>query len=193
MFQRCVGLSLGVVVCLQGFAVGQLPASRTVTLNIYEDPNDPESPVQTEIVLEVSAVEQDGDSVGWQVDSLSVARAVSDGTVAVWEQPLPDVVSADGLWWVDHADTQAPVTEEFAVVPWMAGVAESLDPRFTDLEFDLAGEVYTPPPEGAPFEVTTSLSYALRASSPDEPVDDSDDDEPVEIPGPINDPHCAPQ
>jgi hypothetical protein len=108
----------------------------------------------------------------------------------VWVKELPFVPTADGLWWTDHVDPMAPAADEFVLVPWLLGTAESLDPSYEVLEFDLAGEEYTAPSPGEDYAATTGLSYRLRAQAIDEPpVDDSNDDEPVEVPLPTNDPN----
>ena len=73
--------------------------------------------------------------------------------VHTWFKTDPFVDTADGLWWIDHADPVSPVISEFLIPPRIADTAPSVNP-FTEaaLEFDIEGAVYVEPPEGAPFE-----------------------------------------
>jgi hypothetical protein len=169
-------------------ATGDLPQAQFVELVIRAQPNNPSSPAKSVIGLSLQAIDREGMAVGWRIQQIEFRRACSDGTIATWTHDLPQVPSPDGLWWVDHADPLAPLPGEFTVVPWLLGTARSWDARYSDLHFDFVGTTYQAQPNEPVYEATTSLSYTLLATSPVEPVDDSNDDEPVEIPDGTNDP-----
>lgn len=170
-------------------ATEELPPAQTIAFYLHQTPNDPESPVVHAVVLDLQALERSGDLVGWRIDQLTLRRFAGDGTEPVWDVALPVVPSSDGLWWVAHVDPLAPLRDEFGLMPWLLGRATSRDARYSDMDFDLVGNQYVPPQGGAPYEATASLSYALVATNPQDPVDDSEEDEPVEMPRPINTPY----
>ena len=67
--------------------------------------------------------------------------------------------------------------------PRIYGTALALDPGVSDLDFDIAGNVYIEPPGGAPFENTGSLNSFLQLAETPPPAPEKDvDDEEIEIP-----------
>ena len=168
----------------------ELPAPQVVELVLREIPSDPQSAVYFRIFLDLTPVDRDGDFVGWEIDSIEFRKPRANDVDVVWVHDFPFVPTADGLWWTQHADPLVPAAGEFVLVPWMLGTAESLDAGYDDLEFDLAGDEYTQAPPSTTYAATTGLSYTLRAAAAAEPpVDDANDDEPVEMPLPTNDPN----
>lgn len=174
---------------LTNSSLGELPADQQIILHLREVPDDPQSAIRTVIGVEITAVEMDATSVGWRIQRATFARRLSDGSEATWEALLPTINTPDGLWWIDHADAANPSAEEFTVLPWMIGTADSLDARYSDLEYDLIGAPDTTPPTQQVYANSGKLSYRLAADNSVEPVDDDKDDEPVEIPDTPNDPY----
>lgn len=168
-----------------------LPADQCVVFHLREDPDDPESEVSTSIKVLITAVEKDGSSVGWRIHQVVFSRKLADNSEVSWEALLPEINTADGLWWTSHVDALYPTMDEFTVLPWMLGTADSLDGRYSDLAYDLAGIPDETPPEDQIYATTARLSYRLAADNPDDPVDDDNDDEPVEMPLPTNDPYLT--
>lgn len=160
-----------------------LPPDQTIYYLIRTEPTDPESAVVRTIVLELTAREVRRDYVGWHVQSMTVTKLNSAGqTVAVWAKALPDVPSLDGLWWVQHADTQQPELPEFAMPPTLKGTATSQTTGVDDLDYALSGVPYVPPPSGPPYDGrVAALDYQFIIVG--EPEPDEGDDEPVELHG----------
>jgi len=165
-------------------AASALPPDRNVYFLVRQNPDNPSSPIQYYFTLELTADSQDGNEVGWAVVAFSITEKATLGSDTVWSLVDPFVDTADGLWWVTHADPDNPVRSEFTLPVRVADTAVAEDPSDDDLDFDMAGVDYTPPPEGAPYEVTAALDFSLKRSStpPDDPPDDSGDDEPVDTP-----------
>jgi len=182
----------GVLILGRSSAVGmELPAGQTITFYFHETPTDPDSPIKTAIHLRLTAIERSSDAVGWRIAQVHFERALSDGTVAEWREDLPDVISDDGLWWVEHEEPTNPQRSEFKVLPWLVGTAETQDAKFSDLDYDVIGEA---PPANSIYATTARVSYRLQAANPSEPIEpvnDDNDDEPVEIPGGTNDPYLT--
>ena len=179
-----------VVGLLVGPAFG-LPADRVVYYAIRVDPTNPNSRVQYVLASTISAREQDGDWIGWEVANYSITEKALLGSDTVWAVDLPFVDTTDGLWWVEHADPNAPVRSDFAVPAAVIDTAVASDPGIPNLYFDVVGVPYTPPAGGAPFEVTGALDFAFWSvpqaadppappAPPPDPPDDSGDDEPVD-------------
>ena len=114
----------------------------------------------------------DGDSIGWEVALLTVLELDENGDmVNLWSMANPFVDTADGLWWIEHADPDNLVLSEFTVPPRMQDIAPSSHAGLLPLQFDIEGSLYTAPPSGAPFSITTSLDvflveYAGEAGGP---------------------------
>jgi len=172
-----------------------LPPDRHVYMAIHQNPDNPTSPVQYYFTLNITAVSQDGNDIGWAVTSFSITEKVTLGNDIVWSLDDPFVDTVDGLWWVTHADPDNPVRSEFILPVHIADTALAEDPSNADLDFDVAGDTYTAPPEGAPYEVTAALDFSLRLSTTpaQDPPDDSGNDEPVDSPGDLPVPPPAAQ
>lgn len=163
--------------------VAALPPDRVVHFAIHENPSNPNSRIQYVLSLSISAQEQDGDSVGWAVDNYKITEKAILGSDTVWDVDSPSVDTTDGLWWVEHADPDDPVRSDFVEPAPVADTAIANDPADPDLDFDVVGVPYTEPPEGPPYEVTGALDFTFSTTpDPNDPPDDSGDDEPVDIP-----------
>lgn len=175
-----------------GAAVHALPPDRVVYYAIHTNPTNPTSPVQYYLTLSISAQSQDGNDIGWQIDTYRVTEKATLGNDTAWEIELPDVDSPDGLWWVTHVDPNAPDRSDFLTIAPVAGRAVALDPNDNDLDIEVSAGTYTPPLEGDPWEVTTAITYAFAVAQqppPSEPPPgDGGSDEPVDMPIPPMDP-----
>lgn len=161
---------------LVGLLVGPafgLPPDRVVNYAIRVDPTNPNSRVQYVLSSTVSAQEQDGDWIGWEVQNYTITEKAVLGSDTVWAVDLPFVDTTDGLWWVEHADPDNPNRPEFVVPAAVIDTAVANDPGIPDLYFDVVGAPYTPPAEGAPFEVTGALNFVFSTTS--DPNDSPDD------------------
>lgn len=162
-------------------AARALPADRTILYQIHETPTNPESPVVFKIELEISAVMADPeeDTIGWEVTE-AVFTIVDTGGDIVWSIAEPDVDTPDGLWWVEHADVTKPVQSEFVLAPPLAGTADPDDPQDDDLLYDFVGAEFQGTP---PYQTTGAMYYTFAmAADPEEPVEDGDPREPVDVP-----------
>jgi len=195
MFVRAICCAVGalflssLVVSAASAQIPPQPVSQTVVYRIHDDPNDPESAIVFTVMLLLELEAADGDSIGWEITKIQFRQPGQNGGAdTIWIKPHPDVPTADGLWWVEHADRDNPQLKEFDEPPHLVGTAASQDPSGTDLEYGFEGVSYAPPPGGAPWDPTAALDYdfaLVGAPAPleggtDEPVEvDDDDDEPT--------------
>ena len=177
---------------LVGLLVGPafgLPAERVAHYVIRLDPTNPGSRVQYVLSSTISAQEQDGDWIGWEVQSYKITEKAVLGSDTVWAADFPFVDTSDGLWWVEHADPDNPIPSEFALPAGIVGAAVSNDPGVPALYFSVVGAPYSPPAGGSPVEATGALTFSFsRTPDPNDPPDDSGDDEPVDLPDPADPP-----
>lgn len=102
-----------------------------LSYTIREDPSDPGSDVIFKVIMEMSAVDQDGNWIGWQVDTLYfVEPSQSGGDDEVWKTDIYDIDSADGLWWVEHEKPNDPSIKEFDMPPEISGEAPPLNSQY---------------------------------------------------------------
>jgi len=168
-------------------ALTQLPPDQAVTFKMRSDPADPNSSVDFEVTLGLTAAEVDVDSAGWTIREIEFFKpGVGGARDRRWIVASPHVPSADGLWWVSHADVAAPEVSEFSLPPDLDGFASALNPVDEDLHYVLVGDPDTPPAGGAPSLYTASLGYAMALPPPEDPP--PVDDEPVESGG-VSDPN----
>ncbi|MCH9003152.1 MAG: hypothetical protein IIC02_11310 [Planctomycetes bacterium] len=155
-----------------------------VQYNLRETPGDPLSDVTHRVIIGLFEDSRNGDNVGWEAAILTIHELDEIGNVAYrWSKGYPTVDTTDGLWWIEHADPDNPVMKEFMLPPRIYGTALALDPGVSDLDFDIAGNVYIEPPGGAPFENTGSLNSFLQLAETPPPAPEKDvDDEEIEIP-----------
>lgn len=166
MYHRRIAQLAAVVVAFVGviysdaLAEATGPMELSVRYNIRETPDDPSSAVIWTIDLALQENQVDGNNVGWSIDSATISQLNGTGQAPnVWTEATPTVNSPDGLWWIEHADPQAPQTSEFAEPPLLENTAIAEDPADSDLDYDLEGLPYNPPPEGPPFENTAAVDY----------------------------------
>lgn len=160
------------------------PPERTVTYHIRETPADPNSPVLIVIKCTVEQRAISATSCGWKVTSIAFAE--QSGALRSWVADAPTVQSADGLWWVDHANPSQPSYAEFDALPTVTGFAVADEPAHGDLDFALKGAAIDPN-DGAPFAVTSVLDYTLTLETSLEPIAIGID-EPSELPPPQEQP-----
>ncbi len=121
-------------------AWAQLPADTNVTYLIHESAADPNSPVLLRVTLSLQAQDQDGSSIGWAVTGMSFVQPGVEGAAdRTWSETAPTLPTVDGLWWVEHADPNAPQTSEFSSPPALAGRAAAAVTTEADLDYELAG------------------------------------------------------
>lgn len=157
-------------------ARAELPDDQIVEYRVHETPTNPESAVVFAVRLELRAVDSDANGVGWEITTAKFRQP--DTT---WTEDSPYIDSPDGLWWVDHADPNAPEESEFVLPPLLVGTATADDPLDDDLDYDLEGVEYSPPPGEPPYENTGALDYSFTLAHEEDPLEEGDD-EPVEVP-----------
>lgn len=115
-------------------ALADLPSGRTLTYDVRETPADGDSPLIYEYEMHLTAQQQNGNSIGWDVDSVTIRELDANGQVInTWVDSTPNVDSADGLWWAVHADPANPVLGEFAESPPIDGTAGA------DMDYEFEG------------------------------------------------------
>ena len=151
-------------------AVDAMSPDYTFQLNLRVTEGDPTSAIDFTLTMALMIEEQDGDNIGWDVMSLTIREWDANGTVLnTWYTTEPLVDTPDQLWWIEHANPAAPVNSEFLVPPRIADTAPHVNPTEASLEFDIEGNIYVPPPSGAPFETTGSLDTFLVVAPPECP------------------------
>ncbi len=174
-------LTVGASVLMMYSGAMALPPDRVVHIAIHQNPENPTSRVQYFLSYSITAVEQDGDWIGWEIENLKITEKALLGADTVWDVDYPDVGTTDGLWWIEHDDPADPVRADFVEPAPVADTAVASDPADPDLDFDVVGVPYTEPPEGPPYEITGAINFAFSTTpDPDDPPDDSGDDEPVD-------------
>ena len=179
-----LAMVVAVGAALSSAALAQTPNTVRVTHNIHETPALSGSPVQWTIELLLSSEAVDGDDVGWEVMEITITESETGRT---WTESSPSMTTADGLWWISHADADNPTTDEFVIPPYIVGTAYAGATGYDDLDYDIRGEAYTPPspPNQAPYAVTSALSFEFTLDGDQDPIR-SGEDEPAELP-PIDD------
>lgn len=137
------------------------PQTWTVRYWVHETPSDPNSPVTLKYELALCAVDGDCTATGWAVTSIEIRQVdLLGGPDRVWTQDDPNLPTADGLWWVSHANVDDPQSSEFVLPPALEGIATAADPNDADLHYTVAGVAETPPDPTA-YEVAAVLSHEL--------------------------------
>ena len=156
----------------------------TIGFNLHKTVGDPTSPIDFTVTMGLMIEAQDGDSIGWDVVVVTIREWNENGDLLnTWSKFNPFVETTDGLWWIEHANPAAPVNSEFLIPPRIADTAGHVNPTEAALEFEFEGTIYVAPPEGAPFEDTSSLTIWLRAEEiPPPPPKKDIENEPVEMP-----------
>ncbi|MDO8629778.1 MAG: hypothetical protein Q7R41_04735 [Phycisphaerales bacterium] len=180
------GLTSLLIGSLAASPLQPLPPNQAVTFKMHSNPADPDSSVDFEVTLRLTPAEVGVDSVGWRIREIKFFKPGVGGALdRTWIVAFPSVPSADGLWWVSHANTAAPEVSEFSLPPYLNGFALAVDPADEDLNYALVGRPYTPPAGGAPYLQTAALTYVTALADTEWLVKEGDD-EPVESAG-VND------
>lgn len=165
-----------------GVAAEARPPDFVIQFNLHEEVGVPTSDKDFLVTMGLLKDEQDGDEIGWEVQVVTIRELDGNGaTVNTWSTTSPDVDTADGLWWIEHADPDSPVNSEFLVPPLIDGTAPHVNPTEASMAFSFEGSVYVAPPGGAPFSDTASLTTLLHVAGDPDPTKE-EEDEPVEMP-----------
>ncbi|MHC4062947.1 MAG: hypothetical protein ACYSUI_00380 [Planctomycetota bacterium] len=155
-----------------------LPNDRTIRYTIYEDRYDSESDVAFTVDLSVSAESKDGNDIGWEVTQIRLEEFREVDGNRVWTEDWPTLYTADGLWWVGHADPDDPQISEFDMPPLLDATAEAQDPSYANLDYYLEG-VHNNALSATPFTNTVGLDFEFTLVGEEDPIEEGDD-EPVE-------------
>src|SRR6266852_2207011 len=82
-----------------------LPLPQRVSFQVHETPGDPTTPLQFTLSLSVTATDQKGESIAWQVTQAHFVEAGANGRD--WSVSNPTIGTEDNLWWVEHSDANA--------------------------------------------------------------------------------------
>lgn len=164
-----------------------------VNYSIRATPSDSQSDVRYVISLSLEAAEVTNDAINWSVQEfVIIKRGMGQADDQVWGEYLPLLGTADGLWWVNHADPSNPKAEEFHSTPLMIGTAFAYDPTDDDIDYDFQGIECAPPSgEPVPYEGrASSLTYSLTLTEQTVPLQEGEE-EPVEVDPPDDEPSYA--
>ncbi len=152
-----------------------------IRYQIHADPADPDSAVTHDITLSLSAVDADGDWVGYEVTAVTIARLDASGAVeAEWKEEYPVVAEPDGLWWVEHANFATLNGSDFTDPPLLVGVASAMTPEADDMVYDLVGTEPAPGKRTSPWSTTARLTYTLQVVTETDPEAEGEE-EPAEV------------
>lgn len=171
-----------------------VPNEQTVSFQFYDTPTDPNSDVvfavELTLVPDMIIESEFGPNgwVGWELTNAKFIEPDAGGDIE-WNEAYPYVDTADGLWWVAHADMGNILIAEFVEPPLVSGTADPVDVNEDDLDYNFEGGIYTPPasPREPPHPVTGALTYSFQRAAEPPPIEDGND-EPVEIPEGPHDP-----
>jgi len=183
--RRNVRLLAGALAIFAGApaAIAQLPSDRYITYNIRENPNDDNSSIVFKVSLKLHAEASSAGQVGWKIEEARFLKIVPSASNILWIKSSPTVNSADGRWWVSHADTQSPTIAEFVCPPALAGAALAQSGGIANLNFMLAGVHYSGPSRfngnvaALDFQFTRVGETEPEEESDNEPTEVEDDEE----------------
>ncbi len=162
-------------------AQAELPDDRIAEYYIRETPTNPESDVLYTVTLELTAVDQDGDEIAWEITEVTLTEAAQGNQGdTVWVDDAPDPDTPDGYWWVEHADPEDPQDAEFDLPPLLQGTADAEDPNDDDMDYDLEGAYCDSQCQQLFNGKVGALGYSFKLVNEKDPEVEGDD-EPVEI------------
>jgi hypothetical protein len=167
-------------------AAADLPDDVTVGYFMHEVPENAESAIVFSTQLDLTAVDSDGDWVGWGISSAVFTEVgTPPSSDRTWEDTSAVFSTPDGLWWVEHEDTSAPRLSEFLIPPRLSGTATADDNSYEDLDYELEG--HSPGPRQGPYAPTAFLDYLFQEKGKQDPIEE-EEDEPAEPIG-VEDPY----
>lgn len=101
-----------------------------------------------------------GDDIGRSVDKVKFIEVNAEPTAdREWIDTSVSFDTSDRLWWITHADPDNPALAEFDMPPLIDGLAAAQETSEPDLEYELEGVTYFPPPSplGPHFAITAAL------------------------------------
>lgn len=180
MLARTLALMAVVVYAASSAAALDTPRLQTVRYVIHTDPGDPDSPVKMQVELLLERELASGSAIGWRVQRIELRKPDGAG-FQVWTKDQPPLGTADGLWWVAHADPETPETGEFTLPPALSGTAAAVGALDEILVYSIESVPYTPPAQGPPWPVTAALTYSFTDAAA-APVVEPAVNEPSEVP-----------
>lgn len=162
-----------------------LPEKYIMEYRMRETPTDPQSDLTFVVRLKLLASDQKGNDVGWEVTNFIIDQYDENGDVSdSWQDFVPFVDTADGLWWITHADANDPQPSEFAIPPIVSGTAPAAPGTTEDLDYSFNGDTYTapPPPGQPPYPDTVALTYQFVLAVSEETIGE-EEEEPAESDG----------
>ncbi|HWL95440.1 MAG TPA: hypothetical protein VNT79_18120 [Phycisphaerae bacterium] len=170
--------------CALAFSIAASPAhaapeDRTISYTIYNDPEHPQLGIRYHIELGLAFAATSGNRNGWEIERVRIARMRTDGTLdEVWTDLLPEVMTADGLWWTTHVNSELPLAKEFTAPPLLAGFASAATSGRAAMEYSLNGTVCTSDCKTAALTVPAIVGLRLQEVDDDYP-DFDEGEEPV--------------
>jgi len=115
-------------------------ADLMIAYDLLDDYTDPQSEVIFTVYLDLGEHSRDVDAVGWKVKAAYFEMPRPNDDPIVWKVTAPYLTTSDGLYWVEHADLDAPEDAEFDVPPEMSGTASVFSGQyFSSLVFYFMG------------------------------------------------------
>ncbi|MCA9254951.1 MAG: hypothetical protein KDA33_04910 [Phycisphaerales bacterium] len=140
-------------------------ADRVIAYDLFEDYSDPQSDVIFTVYLDLGEQTRDVDAVGWKVKAAYFEMPRPNDDPIVWKVTAPYLTTSDGLYWVEHADLNAPVDAEFDQPPEMSGTAPVFSGQyFSSLVFYFMGL----DPDHFPDEA--NIKYTFTQEGEGEPI-----------------------
>ena len=142
-----------------------------VAINTLADSSDPNSDIVFTSILEMSEADRDGNVVAWQINNAYFTQHISGVSKRNWKADSIGVDTSDGLWWVQHADPDAPVQAEFDLPPELTGEAAVYQSSAPEpLVFLLKGRT------GAHGYSLLRYDYSFRLLNEEDPEEEDIDD-----------------
>jgi hypothetical protein len=135
----------------------------TVSYSIFEEPENPLSPEVFRVVVTLDEYSRAGETIGWNVVQVECRKF--GGTTLSWIGVAPEVDTADGLWYVTHADADVPTAADFTTPPVISGTGDSQQIGGADLEFQFRGAMYIAPASGPHYSTTAALDYEFNSDN----------------------------
>lgn len=149
----------------------------TISYLIHQNSSSATSPVVFRIILALKDQSRNGNAIGWKIETLKLRQPQTGGGERTWTKANPTVPTADGLWWITHANAANPVGSEFARPPHLIGTAIADSAGYANMTYDFEG---VGNPTNWPWNITAILDFIFKLVGQSEPEEEGED-EPVEV------------
>lgn len=174
--ERLIVGAVSLIACCASVALAGFPHDQIINYYLRKTPTDPESDITYTISLEITAVSTNGSEVGWEVVEVTVDEANS---IKNWHEHYPELITSDGLWWVEHNDPDEPEGVDFIYPPTIVGTANTGLVSGYDMDYDMQTISSCSGCDPSMYGGRVAfMSYTLNEG--DDPDPEDEDDGPVE-------------